>query len=161
MREGGVSVENVEHTGRDVALLSGMNYRRFFDSWCRLCGKYRLCQVNFEKASIFGQRQSAWPFWEQPKFSLFHLFFCSLLFSPFLSTVFLSFNFSFSLCFLSSPLLSSPLLSSPRSVRLTCTSLTAASANRHCHCLSTHPTDEAAFPFLLEYLYKFIGGCLY
>lgn len=34
-------------------------------------------------------------------------------------------------------------------------------ANRDRHCLSTYPTDEAAFPFLLEYLYKFIGGCLY
>lgn len=67
-----------------------MNYRRFFDSWCWLCGKYRLCQVNFEKASIFGQRQSTWPFWEQPQFSLFYLLFCSFFFFPFLSTVFLS-----------------------------------------------------------------------
>lgn len=102
MREGGVSVERVALTGREVALLSGMNYRRFFDSWCRLCGKYRLCQVNFEKASIFGQRQSAWPFWEQPQFSLFHLFFLFFfflsmsvfLFFPFLSSVCLSFFLS-------------------------------------------------------------------
>ena len=137
----------VEHAGREVALLSGMNYRRFFDSWCRLCGKYRLCQVNFEKASIFGQRQSAWPFWEQPRFSLFHLFFLFFLFSPFhffLSSVFLP-------VFLSSFCLARP----------TRTSLTAAPANRDRHCLSTQPTDEAAFPYLLEYLYKFIGGSLY
>lgn len=83
MRESGLSVERVEHTGREVAMLSGMNYRHFFDSWCWLCGKYRLCQVNFEKASIFGQRQSGWPFWEQPQFSLFHLFFFVLPFFPF------------------------------------------------------------------------------
>lgn len=64
---------------------------------------------------------------------------------------FLSSRLSFTLCFLSSLCWS----------WLTCTSLTASSANRDRHCLSTYPTDEAAFPFLLEYLYKFIGGCLY
>lgn len=136
-----------EHTGRDFAFRSEMNYRLFLDSWCWLCGKYRLCQVNFEKASIFGQRQSAWPFWEQPVFTLL---------PPFLFFPFSSFPFS---CL--------PLSSHPSFVHrslssfCSCTSLTAPSANRDRHCLSTHPTDEAAFPFLLEYLYKFIGGCLY
>lgn len=84
----------------------------------------------------------------------FHSFTSFLI--PFFSiSIFFSFSFlspclAFTLCFLAS-----------RLVGLTCTSLTAASANRDRHCLSTHPTDEAAFPFLLEYLYKFIGGCLY
>lgn len=86
-----------------------------------------------------------------PSFHSFTSFFVlSFLFLFFL----LSFFFpilSFTLCFLSSFYSAGP----------TCTSLTAPSANRDCHCLSTHPTDEAAFPFLLEYLYKFIGGCLY
>lgn len=136
------------------ALLSGMNYRCFFDSWCRLCGKYRLCQVNFEKASIFGQRQSAWPFWEQPQFLLFHLFFVLSFSISFLSLFFSPISY-----FLSS----SPSASSPLSV---CCGWHARPwqhrlANRDRHCLSTYPTDEAAFPFLLEYLYKFIGGCLY
>ena len=101
MQEGGVSLEHAG--GGEVALLSGMNYRCVFDSWCRLCGKYRLCQVNFEKASIFGQRQSAWPFWEQPQFSLFHLFFlfCLSFFLPFLPSV--SFSL-FCFRFLLSPL---------------------------------------------------------
>lgn len=74
-----------ERTGRDRAFLSEMNYRRIFDSWCRLYGKYRLCQVNFEKASIFGQRQSAWPFWEQPQFSLLRLLLCSFFLISFFS----------------------------------------------------------------------------
>lgn len=102
MREGGVSVQRVKLTGRQVALLSEMNYRRFFDSWCRLCGKYRLCQVNFEKASIFGQRQSAWPFWEQLQFLLFHLFCVQFPFSLFLSCLlcfFLCFSFISSFLF--------------------------------------------------------------
>lgn len=161
MREGGVSVQRVELTGRQVALLSEMNYRRFFDSWCRLCGKYRLCQVNFEKASIFGQRQSAWPFWEQLQFSLFHLFCVQFPFSLFLSCfvsffVFRSFPPFFSLLsFLPS---FTSLLSL---LLLTYKCVTVASANRHNSCLSTHSTVRTAFLLLLEYLYKFIGGCLY
>lgn len=62
-------------SGGKCLCFPGMNSRCFFDSWCRLGGKYHLCQVNFEKASIFGQRQSAWPFWEQPLFSLNRLVF--------------------------------------------------------------------------------------
>lgn len=83
-----------ERTGRNVAFLSEMNYRCVFDSWCWLCGKYRLCQVNFEKASIFGQRQSAWPFRNNPSFhsftSCFALFFFAFLsiFSFFLLSFF-------------------------------------------------------------------------
>lgn len=165
MREGGVSVQRVELTGRQVALLSEMNYRRFFDSWCRLCGKYRLCQVNFEKASIFGQRQSAWPFWEQLQFLLFHLFcvqfpfslFLSFFLALFLSLFFVHFllSFLYFLSFLHSHLSCLCLL------LLTYKCVTVASANRHNSCLSTHSTVRTAFLLLLEYLYKFIGGCLY
>lgn len=145
-----------ERTGRNVAFLSEMNYRCVFDSWCWLCGKYRLCQVNFEKASIFGQRQSAWPFRNNPSFHSFTscfalFFFCFPFYFLFLSTVFLSFHPSFTPCFLSCACSAEP----------TCTSLTAPSANGDRHCLSTPPTDEAAFLFRLEYLYKFIGGHLY
>lgn len=69
---------------------------------------------------------------------------------PFLSTAFLLIPLPLSICF----------LSSFSSLRPTCMSLAAQSANRDRHCLSTHPTEETAFPFLLEYWYKFIGGCL-
>lgn len=44
---------------------------------------------------------------------------------------------------------------------LTYKCVTVASANRHNSCLSTHSTVRTAFLLLLEYLYKFIGGCLY
>lgn len=70
-----------------------------------------------------------------PQFSLFHLFLFLFFLFPFLS--FFSLLFPISLRFLSSLCSAEP----------TRTSLTAASANRDRHCLSTHPTDEAAFPF--------------
>lgn len=93
-----------------------------------------------------------------PSFYSFTSFFCTVFFHFFSFFVFFFFSFSTfflrlsSLCFLSSLCVCCAWHARPWQRRL---------ANRDRHCLSTYPTDEAAFPFLLEYLYKFIGGCLY
>ncbi len=163
MREGGVSVERVEHTGR-LLCFQGWTIDASLIHDAGFVENIAFAKLILKRPAYLGRDNQPDLSENNPSFHSFTSFFFFVLsffapflsfFFPFLTTVFLSFflssHLSFTRCFLSSLC----------SVGLTCTSLTAASANRDRHCLSTHPTDEAAFPFLLEYLYKFIGGCLY
>lgn len=86
MREGGVSVQGEERSGREVALLSGMNYRRFFDSWCRLCGNIAFAKLILKRPAYLGRDNQPDLSENNPSFHSFTFFFSPLPFFSFLSS---------------------------------------------------------------------------